>query len=175
MEAARAHAERAVKLNSGSVATQMLLGDLLVAEALRKSQVDGVESASPQLEQAREAYTAALEIDPEDIGTLMARARLARLEGDASDAAFYYGRVLNVDPDHFDALLELSDVSRSAGDYEDAARALWRARQLDRGPKRRIPSADYQQRMIELYELLLSQEKGTSPGGIAAGSQDLEP
>ncbi len=153
------HAERAVDLNPGSVATQMMLGDLLVAQVLRQRQGSQDRTASAEdLERAKEVYSSALEIAPEDIAALLARARLAQLEGAPSDALFYFGRVLSVDPDHLGALLGASEAHRSEGDLEGATTALWRARRIDRGRTPRVAQAEYRRRLRELYELLLSEE-----------------
>ena len=148
LDEARRLIDEAVGLDPTNVAALMLQGDVAVALG--------------DQDRARKSYRRALKRDPSDIATLLA---LARLEVEAENwgqAGVWLQRVLYIDRDHFESHALLATVLEKQGDLEGATRHLWEARQLDDGAHPGIASPDYRDRLVGLYERLLTSE--TSEG-----------
>lgn len=77
----------------------------------------GVEGASTK---AIEAYTKALELNPQNPGLKLAIGRLYLAEGKTSDAKMYIEESLTLKPDYIDALIISSQVERSEGNTSKA-------------------------------------------------------
>lgn len=118
----------------------LLLGDAL----LRDGQVGA----------ARDAYRAVLRSDDEEVGALLALARLESDAGRPEEAVSYLLRVLYVDADHFEAHWLMAAALESVGDLEGATSHLWHARRLRPGGV----GDDISERLVELYRRLTEAE-----------------
>ncbi len=143
-------------LFDGNLAFHVLRGDAL--ERLARLAENDVEAAEP-LDEARRAYLRALEIEPSDIGTLLALGRLERKLGRLSDAASRFEQVLFIDAESHEGHLLLAEVLEAEGDLEGATLHLWAARTLDHSRPSYLARPDYGPRLVQLYEKLIRLEE----------------
>lgn len=106
-----------------------------------------------QYTQAIQAYTKALELDPNDPDVITDRAIMYRNVGDSQRAASEFRRAAEMDPKHLNSLMNLGVVLRyDLNDLEGAMKA-WQA-YLDRNPP-----PDMAQRVRKELETLRGQPK----------------
>ncbi len=147
--------EAAVDRDPAHVDANALLGDAYAALAEHAGD-DGADVAA----RARDAYERALDHHPNDLGALIALARLERRAGRPSDAEALLRRALYVRDDLLEAHLMLSEILAAEGALEAATAHLWRARQLEDPRRPRLAPDEYRQRLLELYRRLAEREGG---------------
>lgn len=110
-------------------------------------------------ELARQAYRKALEANSYDLATLLALGRLELTAGNAAAAVPWLRRALYVDADHLEGHLLMSQALEERGDLEGATLHLWRARELESPEAPKLSSAEYEERLLDLYRRLTEREQ----------------
>lgn len=134
----------------------------LLREALRHEPLDTsanlllarVHVQAGRTEAARTALRAVLRRNPEASAVRLELAELERRAGNRAEALALTREVLLQDDADLDAHLLAADLARADDRFETAVAHLWAARDLDRGPVRRI---DYDAALRELYQALLKR------------------
>jgi Tfp pilus assembly protein PilF len=133
-----------------------LLGTILVAKAERLDAGDPARAGI--LIDARKHFELALKNAPNDIPSLLALGRLARLEGRSARARDYFRRVTLHKRSSLEAHLALADLAEENGELEEAAYQLWQVRKID--PKR---TEEVSSRLARIYDALRRQEEIPAP------------
>ncbi len=153
--------EEALRQDPTNVDANVLVGHALSRQAMDES---GSAEIDPELiGRARAAFRRALELSADDVGALMALARLERRAGRHADALPWLRRALYIYPDLIEAHLELSEILATRGDLEEATLHLWQSRQLEDATRPQLTSEQYQQRLLELYRRLTEREQPPVP------------
>lgn len=100
---------------------------------------------------ASRAYTTVMKTDPDDLGALLALARIQMKLNQPSAAWGNARRVLFIDPDNWRAHLIAADAAEQQGRLPDAAYHLALARDLDHQRPGDEPAIDYNARLRGLY------------------------
>ena len=147
--------EAALDQDPANVDANMLLGYACTA-------LERLGDPDPSLlDRAREAYRRAIDSDPEDLGAMLALARLERRAGRHEQALPWLRRALYVNPDWLEVHLMLSEVLDLAGDLEAATAHLWRSRLLEDPDRPRLAAPEYRRRLLDLYRRLAQRETGS--------------
>ncbi|MEM7586123.1 MAG: hypothetical protein AAF560_22220, partial [Acidobacteriota bacterium] len=146
--------EEALDRDAGHVDARVLLGHAL---SRRAEAADGA-TRNELLGRARTAYRRALKGSSEDIGALLALARLERQAGQPEAALPWLRRALYVRSDLIEAHVSLAEILADRGELEQATVHLWQARQLEDAHQPHLEPGAYRERLLELYRRLTEQE-----------------
>ena len=154
--------EEALRRDPGSVDAGVLLGHAYATLARTEPPAGSTADSSRAelLGKARKAYRQALASNSNDIGALLALARLERAAERPREALPWLRRALYVNPDLAEAHLALSEILAEAGDLEKATVHLWRSRQLEESHGPQLTPAEYSRRLLDLYRRLAESESG---------------
>lgn len=86
-----------------------------------------------QLEQARQAFTESLELNPEYVPSLLNLGNLYLLEGEYQKSVEVYQNIINIDGTEAKALISLALAYRKMGDFTQSLRSYNKARELAPG------------------------------------------
>ncbi len=156
--------EEAYRREPSNVDANMLLGHACAALARHSSEAE----SGPLLDRARDAYQRAVEQNEMDVASLLALARLESQAQRLRQAESWLRRALYVNPDLLMANLMMARVLTDLGDLEGATTHLWRSRELEDRQWPRLSEAEYQRRLLDLYQRLIEQESARSPAAIEA-------
>ena len=115
---------------------------------------------------ASRAYTAVMKTDPDDLGALLALARMQLRLNQPGPAWGNARRVLFIDADNWEAQLISADAAELQGRLAAAAFHLSRARDLDHQRPGDVGAIDYNTRLRELY-LRLAERTETDDADAA--------
>ena len=160
LDQAEALVKDALQRDPSDVEANFLLGMIVMTRAERLDAEDPVRG--DLLKEARKQFELSLKNSPNDVPSLLALGRLARLEGHTDRARDYYRRVTLQKRNAIEAQLALADLSEEAGDLEETAYRLWQIRKID--PKR---SEEVSRRLARIYDVLRRQEEGPAPASRA--------
>src|SRR5438034_286032 len=105
-----------------------------------------------QVIEARQQFTRAVELSPNDVKSLYQLALLALQSGDSAQAIYYLQRLTVLIPRDPDIFLRLGKLYLEQGHYTTAALHLWEARDLQ-------PDAPEVERLLlQVYEAILQQQ-----------------
>ncbi len=153
--------EEALRQDPANADANVLLGHALTLQATDDAET--TESDDELIDRARQAFRRALDLSADDLGALMALARL-ELQADQPDAALpWLRRALYVNPDLLEAHLELSEILAARDELEQATLHLWQGRRLEDTRRPRLAPAEYRQRLQDLYRRLIEREQPASP------------
>jgi tetratricopeptide (TPR) repeat protein len=84
-----------------------------------------------KIEEARQEFQKALELDPRNSEALLNLASIQRAEGRTAEAEHLVKRALQVDPNSISALSQLAEIRRDLGDLDEAVRLFEEALAID--------------------------------------------